>query len=435
MAAHWFELWRIVGLALLALVLGWMVGAPLVCLLIAAAAYIAWSLFNLRRLLRYLRGGEATELPAASGWWGEAFDELYRQQRRNRRRRQRARELINRFRESTDAMPDGTVVTDDEGVIQWWNQTAASLFGLHAPRDTGQRISNLVRHPRFVSYMDRGEFSRPVVFPAPVDSSRSLSVTVVPYGNQQRLLMIRDITRELRLEGMRRDFVANISHELRTPLTVIAGFVETLRTAEDECAARWGRTLELMQQQSDRMTSLVEDLLTLARLEHSEAPAEAIVPVPDLLEALHREAGALSGGRGHRIALESDPNLYLRGAARELDSAFKNLITNAVHYTPAGGEISIRWWGDAEGAHFAVKDSGIGIAAQHIPRLTERFYRVEAGRSRESGGTGLGLAIVKHVLMRHGGRLEIQSRPREGSLFVCHFPPERVLSREHGLVS
>lgn len=429
------ELWRVAGLLVVGLLLGLVAGSALGGLLAAVLAYTAWSLFNLVRLIRCLRRAERSELPAPAGLWGEAFDELYRLQRRYRRRRRYTRALINQFRESTDAMPDGTVVMTEQGEMQWWNQAASRLLGLSTSRDVGQRISNLVREPRFTAYIESGDFDAPVQFPAPADEQRTVSAVIVPYGDRQRLLMLRDVTHQLRLERMRHDFVANVSHELRTPVTVIAGFLESLREEDDECTRRWGRTLELMHQQSERMSNLVEDLLMLSSLEHSDSLAEETVSVPDMLEALCSETESLAGLKGQQVSADVDRGVYLRANPRELDSAFKNLLVNAVRYTPPGGEVALRWWADAEGAHLSVKDTGIGIAEHHIPRITERFYRVEAARSRESGGTGLGLAIVKHVLLRHGARLEIRSRPGRGSTFLCHFPVERILREEKGRVS
>lgn len=421
------ELWRIAGFLLLAVIAGLASGHLGLALFVVAAGYLAWHLINIGRLLKWLhgRGGEPEELP---GIWGTVFDELYRMRQRNRRRRRRMSQLLARYRESTGAMPDATAVLGPRGELEWWNAAATDLLRLRAPGDTGQRISNLVRHPQFTRYFARGDFSEPVLFPAPVDATRTLSAVIIPYGNQQQLLLARDVTTQMQIEQMRRDFVANVSHELRTPLTVVAGFLETLRDSEDDALqAEWGRTLELMQQQTVRMQHLVEDLLLLSRLESSAAARQESVAVPEMLAGIRENAVLLSGEKAHVITLEAEPGLYVRGSGRELDSAFSNIVNNAVRYTPAGGRVEIRWYADAAGAHLAVRDTGIGIAARHIPRLTERFYRVDVGRSRESGGTGLGLAIVKHVLKRHGAELRIDSRVGEGSVFTCDFPPERLV--------
>jgi len=269
-----------------------------------------------------------------------------------------------------------------------------------------------------------------VEIPSPVDDKVHLSVQVIIYGDNQRLLIARDVTRLRRLEAMRRDFVANVSHELRTPVTVLVGYLETLEE-DAECARRWARPLALMREQATRMRRIVDDLLMLSRLETEDAGhhprARQPVDVPALLGRIVEEARALSGPRGHRIGLEAERGLGLAGSEGELASAFTNLLANAVQYTPEGGEIRVRWWSDAAGAHLAVSDTGIGIAPEHIPRLTERFYRVDVARSRATGGTGLGLAIVKHVLQRHDARLHIESEPGRGSTFRCDFPPERLV--------
>ena len=250
------------------------------------------------------------------------------------------------------------------------------------------------------------------------------------YGNNEHLMLVRDVTRIHQLEQMRKDFVANVSHELRTPLTVICGYLETLLDNVDEINPRWGRALQQMQQQGGRMQNLLNDLLLLAKLEATDYPSDnQPVPVDLLLLSIKGDAQALSNERGHRISLEADNSVRLKGSETELRSAFSNLVFNAVKYTPDNGEIRIRWWADDQGAHLAVQDSGIGIDAKHLPRLTERFYRVDSSRASNTGGTGLGLAIVKHVLLRHRARLDISSVPGKGSTFTCHFAPAQVVRR------
>jgi two-component system phosphate regulon sensor histidine kinase PhoR len=310
--------------------------------------------------------------------------------------------------------------------IEWWNDAATRVLGLRYPQDTGQPITNLVRHPDFHQLLEGEDFSRTAQFPAPSRDNVMLAVSIIPYGNNQRLMVARDITRLHLLEQMRRDFIANVSHELRTPLTVIMGYVETLQDGDDECARQWARELQAMQQQSSRMQHIVSDLLLLSRLETDQGRREEQeVDVPAMLEMLREDALVLSQGK-HTIALEAERALWLKGSRNELRSAFSNLIYNAVRYTPDGGPIDIRWYRDDAGAHFEVQDTGIGVAPQHIPRLTERFYRVDVGRSREMGGTGLGLAIVKHVLMRHDAELRVESEVGKGSTFAFDFPPALV---------
>lgn len=427
MANPWLlEFWRFAGLVFVAILVGLVVGHVTFTLLIAVSAYLIYHLVQLRRLERWFQSKERT-IPEIEGVWGELYYHLQRLQRRNRKRKKKLASMLNRFRESTAAMPDATVVLNQDGLIEWWNEAARRVFGLRQAQDVGQPFTNLVRHPDLLQYLEREDFSEPVGLPSPVDERIRLSVRVIPYGNNQRLLVARDMTRLHLLEQMRRDFIANVSHELRTPLTVIGGYVESLQDTDDECTRQWSRSLTAMQQQAARMQQIVTDLLLLSRLETETAPRDQHeVDVPAMLAAVRDEAEVLGESR-HELRLEAEPGLCLLGSRTELRSALSNLVFNAVRYTPPGGRIDIRWFSDPDGAHFEVKDTGIGIAGQHIPRLTERFYRVDVGRSREAGGTGLGLAIVKHVLMRHDARLSIDSRPGEGSTFACHFPPELVM--------
>jgi two-component system phosphate regulon sensor histidine kinase PhoR len=336
--------------------------------------------------------------------------------------------MLKRFRESTAAMPDGTVVLDPNRAIEWWNPAAQRLLSLNYPGDVGRRIGNLVRHPAFQAYLEKGNFKRAVEIPAPGNDAVTLALRMVPYGKNRTLLTVRDITRLRYLERVRQDFVANVSHELRTPLTVISGYLESMAEDADELPPRWRRTLEAMRAQAERMGRIVTDLLTLSRLEadHRMSNPEP-VDMGAVVDRVCAEARALSGEQVHRIDCQADRGLWLLGDEGELHSLVSNLVFNAVRYTPAGGSIVITWAADAEGARLAVRDTGIGIAQQHIPRLTERFYRVDVGRSRDQGGTGLGLAIVKHILARHRGRLEIESEPGKGSLFCCRFPADRLV--------
>ncbi len=435
MSGSWvLEFWRVVGLLFIALPVGLVTGHVGAALVLAILGYLIYHLYQLRNLERWLRSkGRAT--PEVQGVWGDVYYQLYRLQRRNRRRKKKLAAMLGRFRESTAAMPDATVVLDQDGLIEWWNDAAVKAFGLKQPHDVGLPLTNLVRHPDLLRYLESGTFSESLVIPSPVDERASLSIRIIPYGNNQRLLVARDITRLQLLEQMRRDFIANVSHELRTPLTVISGYLETLQDANDDCAREWAGSLSAMEQQAARMQQIVTDLLLLSRLETESVPSDRQpVDVPALLGMLREDAEVLSRN-SHTIELDAQSGLWLLGSRTELRSAFSNLIYNAVRYTPAGGRIQIRWYSDDEGAHFEVADSGIGIAAQHIPRLTERFYRVDVGRSREAGGTGLGLAIVKHVLMRHDARLSVSSEPGVGSVFACHFLPEQIaqeaLVREH----
>ena len=338
------------------------------------------------------------------------------------------------------ASPNGVVLLDKTGCIEWCNQIAAEQFGFDARRDVLQQIGNLVRDPAFAAYYAGGDYAREISIPGPGSTpSRPVRVSVHlhPYGEGRKLLLSRDVTALEQAEAMRRDFVANVSHEIRTPLTVLSGFVETLRTLPLNESER-ARYLELMAQQSQRMQTLVSDLLTLSRLEGSPPPGAAgWTPVSSLLEQCLQEAHTLSAmltrgqSAGHDLRLDPAPDPRSRGeiagAPNELHSALSNLLNNAVRYTPEGGVIEVKWRMLPDGrAEFSVKDSGPGIAPEHIPRLTERFYRVDRSRSRETGGTGLGLAIVKHVAQRHGAELHIDSAPGQGSTFSIIFPASRI---------
>jgi two-component system phosphate regulon sensor histidine kinase PhoR len=322
-------------------------------------------------------------------------------------------------------MPDGVVVLNPQAEILWFNRTAARLLGFRGKTDFGLRIENLVRQPEFVHYLRGGQFASPVIVRSSGAAEQYLSLQIVPYGAGQLLTLVRDVTREARLEAMRKDFVANASHELRSPLTVIAGYLETL-TGDTGIDPALAAPLQEMQRQAQRMTGIVQDLIELSRLESSDGEAaRQPIDVVALIAQLRQDVLARPQ-RPEQVQVRADSSAMLLGEELQIHSAFSNLVENAAKYTPADGSMQMRWWVDDEGGHFSVTDTGIGIAPEHIPRLTERFYRVDAGRSRSTGGSGLGLAIVKHVLQRHGARLSINSQEGRGSTFICDFPPERV---------
>ncbi len=409
--------------------LGALLGATGWGLFAATLGFALWQLHHAKRFERWLAERPKGYPKAPPGLWEEIYSHIHRLQQQHKKRKRKLAALLNRFQESTAAMPDATVVLDALGRIEWFNRAAVRLLGLRQPQDRGQRIHNLLRSPEFTRYLLAGDYDTPLLFTSPAHPGTTLAIHIIPYGNKQRLLIARDVTRLQRLERIRRDFVTNVSHELRTPLTVIRGYLESLQQDED-CRESCGRALDTMAQQAQRMQNIVEDLLLLSRLETaSTSDHDRPVAVPTLLKTLHEDAQLLAKEAGHRVTLECDEALWLRGNEKELYSAFSNLVTNAIKYTPEPGEIHIRWFHDAEGAKFEVRDNGIGIPAQEIPRITERFYRVDVGRSREAGGTGLGLAIVKHVLKRHGARLTVESTPGQGSTFTCIFPPERIVSQ------
>lgn len=428
------EFWRLAGILLLAVLFGLAVGQLGWSLAVGLGVMLAWQYRQQLRLLDWLRNGRMKSPPDLEGIAGEVVYDIYRQYQRDRRRKKKLAKVLNRFYESSSALPDATVILGENGEIEWFNDAAKRLLGLRSGQDVGRRIGNFIRHPAFVDFLARGDYSEALELPSPMDESLQLSIRVVPYGKNQRLLSARDVTRIARLEQMRRDFVGNVSHELRTPLTVITGYLEALTDGQDTDPGQVTASLKQMQSQAERMRRIVEDLLMLSRLETRDANGreDAEVPVPALLASLEEEARILSGDKHHDIQLTMDASLWLRGGSAELHSAFSNLVSNAVRYTPPGGRIRIRWYHDEDGAHYAVEDTGIGIEPQHIPRLTERFYRVDTARSRASGGTGLGLAIVKHVLRRHDASLRIESTPGEGSRFIADFPAERIVLRPGG---
>jgi len=420
-----FALARLAGILLAGLCLGLLFPPLWLWVLFAACLYLGWQLLNLYRLDRWLRLRSQLDPPAIGGIWGDIIAQVVRLHRRKQYHKQRLVQIFRELRRSTAALPDGVIVLSNQYEILWFNRRAARLLGLRRPIDIGLRIDNLIRSPEFVRYLHGDDFAMPLVIRPPLETDLYLALQVVPYGAGQSLLLARDVTRQMRLEAMRKDFVANASHELRTPLTVISGYLDTL--ADDPGIDQaWAGPIRDMRTQAQRMNAIITDLLELSRLESTdgEAPRDPI-DVPRMLERLHRDALA-KGDRPHHVLLELECEDGLFGAAHEIESAFTNLLVNGLKYTLSEGMVSMRWWSDEEGAYFSVIDTGIGIPAEHIPRLTERFYRVDAGRSRGEGGSGLGLAIVKHALQRHGGWLDVRSVEGKGSTFTCHFPAQRI---------
>ncbi|HCX80444.1 MAG: phosphate regulon sensor histidine kinase PhoR [Curvibacter sp. RIFCSPHIGHO2_12_FULL_63_18] len=435
--------WRLlsfVGLQAAAAALAWALVAPgtrvWTALVAAIGAGYLWLLLDAvrgLRLLNWLRRGESTEVALGQGLWGEAADRMRRLLRARERQVVEGEGKLQDFLAALQASPNGVVLLDAQGRIEWFNQIAGAHFGFDVRRDLLQHFGNLVRDPEFAAYFSDRDFSRDVVMPGRDSTSAKpvrLSVQLHPYGEGRSLLLSRDITAVEQAEAMRRDFVANVSHEIRTPLTVLAGFVETLQALPLDEEERQ-RYLGLMAQQAQRMQSLVNDLLTLSRLEGSPLPSvHDWVSVPAVLRACETESVELSRllwGRAQDIVFEPGPSCELAGSQPELYSAVFNLVGNAVRYTPADKSIHVRWQSLGNGACLlSVEDTGPGIAPEHVPRLTERFYRVDRSRSRDTGGTGLGLAIVKHVAQRHGAELRIDSAPGKGSVFSLVFPASRV---------
>jgi two-component system phosphate regulon sensor histidine kinase PhoR len=410
------------------LLLGLLTGHYGLCLAVGLGGYLANTLRHLLRLQHWLRHQQPDEPPPEGhGLWGDVFDTIYNLQRRDSRIRARLQGVIDRVQESTAALRDAVIMLDSDGNLEWWNRAAETLLGLKTPQDGGQPITNLVRHPRFKDYFEAEHYLEPLEMPSPLNDRLRLQFMITRYGNNEHLVVVRDVTRIHQLEQMRKDFIANVSHELRTPLTVITGYLETFLDNAGHLNPRWLRALQQMEQQGSRMQSLLNDLLLLAKLEATDYPSDnQAVNVPGMLQSIVNDATALSGERHHQLTLDAAPGVYMKGSEAELRSAFSNLVFNAVKYTPDNGQVNVRWWQDDTGLHLSVQDSGIGIEPRHIPRLTERFYRVDSSRSSSTGGTGLGLAIAKHVLLRHKGWLEITSVPSKGSTFLCHFPTTQL---------
>ncbi|NPU94777.1 MAG: phosphate regulon sensor histidine kinase PhoR [Gammaproteobacteria bacterium] len=410
---------------------GWATGYPGWSIALVSVTYSFWMLFRARDLIRWLRSGNDADAPEGSGLWGALYDHLFQQQKQQRLQINNLHSIIARAQQSTNAIRDAVIVVDRYGNLEWWNEAGSHWLGLKTSTDQGQPITNLLRDPRFVRFFNRGQFDGTLEIPAVLHPGVVLQYQVTAFGDGERLLVVRDVTRLHNLEQMRKDFVANVSHELRTPLTVIKGYLETFLDVMSDSNPQLKRGLGQMQLQAQRMEMLVNDLLLLSRLE-TENTAQPMKPVQvgRLLKQVFSDAQALNGDKRHNIQLDLDESLVIFGDENELRSAFSNLVVNAVKYTPEQGNILIRWWADPDGAHMAVQDDGVGIDAKHIPRLTERFYRADQSRHAKTGGTGLGLAIVKHVLIHHGAHLDIDSTPGEGSTFTCHFPRKNIVDAQ-----
>lgn len=425
------ELLRVMGLFFIFLIAGWLTGFIPESMVLFLLAYLGQHLYQIYRLERWLKEGAKWE-GEAKGIWGEIYYQLYRQRKSDKNRKKKLGNLLNSFKKSTEALPDAAVVLSSSSDIEWFNKAAEKLLGLKRS-DKGEHILNLIRHPTFSAYLYGRDYSSQIMIPSPVNSERELGVRIVSYGDGQRLMVVNDVSQLKQIEKMRSDFVANVSHELKTPLTVLRGYLEMME--EGEPPRQFEKPLRRMNEQANRMQVLVEDLLMIARLE-SDSPAGhdgEFVNVPALLEKLCSEA------RVHEecpeLILEIDTSSGLHGAPDELESAFGNLIVNAVKYTKLDGKVVVRWSENEQGGRLDVKDTGEGIAARHLPFLTQRFYRVDRARSREQGGTGLGLSIVKHVLSRHQAELKIESEAGQGSLFSCYFSQRRMVEIDGKVVT
>lgn len=425
---------RFVGFLLVITLLGWANGFPLVTTLCALLGYLAWSAWNLFILSRWVLKGSPDEPPDLVGVWGEMVDSVLRLHKKQRRERLRLQGVIRRGQETTAALKDGIVLVDADLHITWFNASAQQLLGLRAG-DIGNPVFNFIRHPQFRHYLHSGKFQDMLDLPSPQNSDVRLQYQVSAYGQGEMLVVVRDITRVHKLEAMRKDFVANLSHELKTPLTVIRGYVETINMSNG-MPEKWRPAMEQVESQTLRMTSLIEDLTQLSKLETNDTHlAHRPVKLQGLLNQVAADAKSLSGSKRHNIRVLCPSDLECLGVEKELRSAFSNLAFNAVKYSPAGSDVEIGVKLSALGLAVSIKDNGPGIDGSHLPRLTERFYRVDSSRNSDTGGTGLGLAIVKHVMIRHGGSLEIDSKPGVGSTFTCLFPKQKVIQGGEAQVS
>ncbi len=421
------ELCGVTGLGLVVLLLGLLIGHAQILLAVALVAYLGWHIFNLILLQRWVGHGRSFRLPVSLGVWETVFNGLQKRQLRMRRNRDLLVRSIAELRDAGAQLPDGLVALDEDRCILWFNAAAERLLGLRRPRDLGRDVTSLIHHPALADALAGAKPGRPLEVTSPANGAWMLSLqTTGSFGRSRRCMLIaRDITQVYRVEQVRRDFVTNVSHELRTPITVFRGYLEALQEVAQ--TSDWARPVAHLDEQAKRMEDLVDDLLLLSRLEMAgHVPSVEAVSIPALLMTIVGEARVLSGTNDHKLMLTADPEVSLFGDKLELRTVFSNLIFNAVRHTPPGTRVDVCWAGDPNGAILTVRDHGEGLAAHHLPRLTERFYRADSARSRKNGGTGLGLAIVKHTLEHYGADLNITSEPGQGSTFSCHFPGSMV---------
>ena len=423
------DLWRFISVLFLSALAGAVSGYFFLSIIAGLLIFIWWQYKEFSKILAWLQKRKETHSPSQSGIVDETCREIDYLRDRNKSRKQKLSGYLKRFQEATRALPDAIIVLGVQGEIEWANEKAREYIGIHWPKDSGLRLSNLARYPKLITYFNSNEFEsgKALQIMSPMNDELMLEIRISAYGDKQKLLVARDVTAILRINQIRKDFIANASHELRTPLTVVSGYLEGF-IDDESCPQEWVGYIEQMRSQTTRMQRLIEDLMQLSGLEADSGQSEAeIIPIPDMLLGIVNEVKSLSGFMNHKITLKADQNLYLSVNQREIYSVFSNLISNAVQYTPEHGNIDVEWYEDDTGAHFSVRDNGPGFASEHIPRLTERFYRIDAGRSREKGGTGLGLAIVKHALARYDGDLFIESELNKGSLFRCNFPKSIII--------
>jgi len=422
--------WSLLLWAFCCLLLGWFTNAHVAWLayLCGVLVYLAGHLYWIHRLYQWALKPSLNFIPNGKGIWEDIFANLYHEMRRHSRSQSQLSSTLERLRHATSALPDGVVVLNNRNEIEWFNEPAVQRLGLKRHHDENQPIYYLLRQAEFVEYLQAEEYSEPLKLKSWRTPDVTLELQIIPFASKQRLLICRDVSAIEKTEVMRRDFIANVSHELRTPLTVIGGFLETISDMQGEVSPDIQPYFDMMQAQTTRMRRIIEDLLTLSRLENNVMLKDEVeIDMRAMLQQLHRDAQALSQGQ-HTVTLHMDTNVNLLGSYNELMSAMSNLTSNAVRYTPPQGKIDIYWQMRGEDVVFSVQDNGIGIEPHHLPRLTERFYRVDSGRSRDTGGTGLGLSIVKHILHHHQASLLVESEPGQGSCFRIVFPAQRILA-------
>ena len=418
------EIERLVLFLGFCLLIGLLIGEPLPSIILGGALYVLFLLRQMQRFYIWLAKSSGETPPSSSGVWGDISDAIYRMRKEQQQQQQYLLKQLTRMQDSTSALKDGVVLLDCRGQIEFWNDAAGLLLGLRRNTDEHQVLTNLLRDPYFVDYYRRDSYVEPFVIHSPIGLGAFLEIQINVFGENEKLVVVRDVTRLQKLEKVRSDFVANVSHELRTPLTVLKGYLETLIDQQESLAPRWSKALAHMQQQAARMQNLIDDLTLLSRLESKNAGSgRSRFSVKALAQRIADDAQQLFPNHGLELSGE---DLYFDANETELHSAFSNLVTNALRYSPEKTVVSLRWGRDERGVFFSVSDQGPGIAPAHIPRLTERFYRVDAGRGRADGGTGLGLAIAKHALVRHDAFLEIESVVGKGSAFTCRFPASVV---------
>lgn len=413
---------RLAILVTIAAFIGYFVGYFWPTIAIALLLALLWQIRHLNQLRSWLWRTNTITPPQSEGVWGAIYDGLFHLVKKHRSKQRRANQRIRRFRDGAEALPDAALVLSDDFVIEWGNKKAQKLLGIRRSGDVGQRINNLIRHPDFTEFLAKGDFDSLCHIPSPVNDTIQLELRVMPYGTEQVLFLARDVSKIYRLEQMRRDFVANVSHELKTPLTVMRGYVEMIQATDEGFDSHWQKVFGTMEAQVSRMDRLVEQLLTLSKVEiNSDQDNKQFLDMPRMLNGLIDDAKWLNQDKNHNIQADIRGDLSIVGIDTEIKSACANLIANAIAYTPAGGDIEVSWQMVGNKAKFSVKDSGPGIKPEHVNRLTERFYRVDKSRSRNTGGSGLGLAIVKHVLQHHNAELAIDSKWGKGSEFSIYF--------------